>query len=90
MKMLLSNRYANAAAKTIVFFGIIHLIILGFLTYRESIYVLNAFTILNLDSFIPGLGDGMVNFVLSWCVVLAVYCCAYIYLSRSMNEEDES
>ena len=85
MRILFSNRYADALAKTILFFGFVHLIVLAFLACRESIDVLNAFSILNLDLVIPGLGDGVVNFVISWCVVLAVYCFAYLYRTRPTN-----
>ncbi len=85
MRILFSNRYANALAKTILLFGFIHLIVLAFLAIRESVYVLNAFSILNIDSVIPGLGEGVVNFVISWCVVLAVYCFAYLYLTKPTN-----
>ena len=87
MRIFLSNRYANALAKTILFFGFIHLVVLAFLAGRESVYVLNAFSILNLDLVIPGLGEGVLNFVISWCVVLAVYCFAYLYLTKPTKQD---
>lgn len=85
LRILFSNRYANALSKTFLLFGFIHLIVLAFVAVRESIYVLNAFSILNLDLVIPGLGEGVVNLVISWCVVLAVYCFAYLYLTKPTN-----
>ncbi len=80
------KRYASALAKTILIFGSIHLVVLAFVAGRESVYVLNVFSILNLDWVIPGLGDGVVNFAISWFVFLAVYCFAFLYLTKPTNK----
>jgi hypothetical protein len=73
MRNLFTNRFVDAAAKTLLCFGFIHLIILVFIAGRQSVYVLNAFAILNLDLFIPALGNGAASFALSYGVVLVVY-----------------
>lgn len=87
MRSLFRNRYADALAKTILFFGAVHLIILAVEAIRANIFVLNAFKILNLDLLIPGLGAGLVNLVLSYGVVLMVYCGAYRFLTPITRAE---
>lgn len=87
MRIIFSNRYASALAKTILFFAIIHLIVLAFIAGRESVFVLNAFNIVSLNLVIPDLGDGAINFVISWCVVLAVYCFAFLYLTKPKKQD---
>ena len=82
MRSLFANRYVDALAKTILCFGAIHLIILAVEAIRVKVFVLNAFKILNLDLLIPGLGAGLVNLVLSYGVVLAVYGLAYKFLTE--------
>lgn len=82
MKVLFSNRYMDALIKTIFFFGITHLAILAYIAMHEDIHVLNAFKILNLDFFMPGLGSGIVNFILSYCMVLCVYCPVFFILTK--------
>jgi hypothetical protein len=81
MRNLFSNRFADAAAKTLLCFGIMHLIILIFIALHASVDVLNAFAILNLDLLIPGLGAGAMSFVLSYGVVLAVYAVVFLRLT---------
>lgn len=81
MSSLFSNRFVDAAAKTLLCFGIMHLIILVFIAGLEKVDVLNAFAILNLDLLIPALGDGAVSFVLSYCVVLVVYALVFLRLT---------
>lgn len=82
MKPLFPNRFADAAAKTLLCFGILHLIILTLIAALADVRVLNAFAILNLDRFLPPLNDGAVSFVLSYGVVIAVYCLVYRRLTR--------
>jgi len=82
MKTLFSNRYMDAFIKTIFFFGITHLIILTCIAVRGNVHMLNAFKILNLDFFMPGLGSGVVNFVLSYFMVLGVYCPVFLILTK--------
>jgi len=86
MKLIFFNRYTNALAKTILFFGTIHLMVLASLAIRGNMDALNAFHILSLDSVIPGLGSGMFNFVLSWCVVLGEYWMVYLILARPTKQ----
>jgi hypothetical protein len=81
MRSLFSNRFADAAAKTLLGFGLLHLIILVFIAGLEKVDVLNAFAILNLDLLIPGLGNGAVSFVLSYCAVLVVYALVFLRLT---------
>lgn len=90
MSKLLSNRFVDAYAKTIVFFASTHLIILAVAAIRGDIYALNAFKILSLDLFLPGLGEGVVNFALSYCVVGGVYFVAYRYLARSASNDNQN
>jgi hypothetical protein len=47
----------DAMVKTIFLFAATHLLILAFIAFRESIHVLNVFAILNLDAFLPWLGQ---------------------------------
>lgn len=81
MSSLFSNRFVDAAAKTLLCFGIMHLIILVFIAGLEKVDVLNAFAILNLNLLIPALGDGAVSFVVSYCVVLVVYALVFLRLT---------
>lgn len=89
MTTLLSNRYVDALVKTIFFFGMTHLLILTFVAFRESIHVLNAFTILNLDTFLPILGQGMVSFVLSYGMVAGVYALVFFFLTNRKRQADK-
>ncbi len=86
MKILFFNRYTNALAKTILFFGTAHLIILTSIAIRGNMDALNAFHIISLDSVIPSLGHGVFNFVLSWCVVLGEYLLAYLILTKPTKQ----
>lgn len=86
MKLLFYNPYAGALAKTIVFFGTVHLIVLTVLAMRGDLDALNAFHIVSLDSVIPGLGHGIFNFVLSWCVVLVEYLVMYLFLAKPARQ----
>jgi len=81
MNKLFSNRYVDALVKTIFIFGITHLLILAFIAFRENVHVLNAFNILNLDTFLPDLGQGSANFVLSYGMVLGVYSLVFFSLT---------
>lgn len=82
MGSLFPNRYADALAKTVLIFGAIHILILGFTGVSESIYVLNVFRILNLDLIVPGLGQGLSNLVLSYALVAVGYGIAYRWLTN--------
>jgi len=86
MKSILSNRYVDALAKTMLFIGIFHFAIRTYLAARHDIQMLNAFTILDLDTFLPGLGVGLVNLILSYIMILTVYGFVYRSLTRSTNE----
>lgn len=86
MRTLFSNRYLDAFAKSIFLFGLIHIIILIILAFRDGQGVLNIFAILGLHSFIPDLGDGLASFILSYCVALAVYCFVFLYLTNATKE----
>ena len=87
MKILFSNRYVDALTKTIFLFGLFHLAVLTHKAFQEGIQVLNAFAILNLDSFAPHLSEGFVNFVLSYLIVLIVYCLVYVLLTTSKPDQ---
>jgi len=86
MKLLFYNPYAGALAKTIIFFGTVHLIVLTSLAIGGDMDALNAFHIVSLDSIIPNLGHGIFNFVLSWCIVLAEYLLMYLILTKPARQ----
>ena len=89
MTTLFSNRYVDALVKTIFLFGMTHWLILTFIAFRESIHVLNAFTILNLDTFLPWLGQGIVSFVLSYGMVAGVYGLVFFFLTNRNKKNRE-
>ena len=86
MKILFYNPYAGALAKTILFFGTVHLIVLTVVAISGDMDALNAFHIISLDSIFPSLGHGVFNFVLSWCVVLVEYCVMYFVLTKPARQ----
>jgi hypothetical protein len=81
MTTLFSNRYVDALVKTIFLFAATHLLILTFVAFRESAHVLNVFKILNLDAFLPWLGQGMLSFVMSYGVAAGVYGLVFFFLT---------
>ncbi len=89
MTTLFSNRYVDALIKTIFLFGMTHLLILTFVAFRESIHVLNAFTIINLDTFLPALGQGMLSFALSYGMVAGVYSLVFFFLTNRDKKADK-
>jgi len=84
MRTLFSNRYLDAFAKSILLFGVIHLIILIMLAVRDGERILNIFTILGLHLFVPSLGIGLASFILSYCVAVAVYCLVFLHWTREI------
>lgn len=86
MRSILSNRFVDALAKTMLFIGIFHFAIRTYLATQHGIHTLNAFAILNLDTFIPSLGDGTVNLILSYFAILVVYAVVYLSLTKSAQE----
>jgi hypothetical protein len=87
MKTFFSNRYADAFAKTILFCGTTHLIILIWKSIQGNPYALNVFNIVGLNLLNPGLEPGWLNFTLSSCASLAIYCLIYIYLTNRTNKD---
>ena len=81
MGPIFRNRYLDALAKTLVIFGTLHWFILLWLLARGNVEALNAFNIVQLTVLLPAIGHGLVNFALSYCVVLAGYWLAYRYLA---------
>ncbi len=90
MNIIFSNRYIDAFVKMVSIFGITHLVILALLAMYKNVLVLNAFNILDLDAFIPALGEGVINFVLSYCVVGLVYCISFLFLTKPVNIDNRS
>ena len=82
MGPIFRNRYLDALAKTLVIFGTLHWVILLGVCARGNVEALNAFNIVQLTAILPGVGHGLVNFVLSYCAVVAGYWLAYRYLAR--------
>jgi hypothetical protein len=89
MTAILSNRYIDALTKTIFLFGITHLLILTYIAFRESVHVLNVFTILNLDAFLPVLGQGMLSLILSYGVAAGVYGLVFFFLTNQNKKSRE-
>lgn len=81
MTAILSNRYVDALIKTLFLFALSHWLLLTVIAFRESFHVLNAFTILNIDKFLPALGQGIVSFILSYGMVLGVYGLVFLFLT---------
>ena len=88
MKPLFSNRYVDAAAKTMLCSGVIHLWLLAVATLRGDLDALNAFNIVQLDMFFPSLGHGAFNFVLSYVVVLGFFGFSYFFLARPTAKDN--
>src|SRR5258706_15616339 len=82
MRTLFSNRYIDAFAKTVLFSGITHLIILTWVALRENVYVLNTFNIVSLNLLIPGLEQGLPNFIISYAVFCLKKKIIYVYLTN--------
>lgn len=89
MTTLFSNRYVDAMVKTIFLFAATHLLILTFIAFRESVHVLNVFTILNLDTFLPVLGQGMISLILSYGVAAGVYGLVFLFLTGQNKKSKE-
>jgi hypothetical protein len=51
---------------------------------------LNVFAILNLDAFLPWLGQGMLSFVLSYGMALGVYGLVLLFLTSRHKKNRES
>ena len=88
MKTWFSNRILDAFAKSIFLFGVFHIVVLNILAFREGHQVLNIFTILSLSSFMPGLGKGLVSFILSYCIALAVYFFVYLNWTKDAKQNN--
>lgn len=89
MTAIFSNRYVDALVKTLFLFAMTHLLILTVIAFRESFHVLNAFTILNLDKFLPLLGKGIISFVLSYGMVVVVYGLVFFFLTNRKKKNRE-
>ena len=86
MKNLFTNRYIDALTKTFFFIGLFHFTVLIFLAWRAGIHVLNVFTILNVGSAIPSFGNDLINCVLSYLPLLALYGLIYLRLTKSTKD----
>jgi hypothetical protein len=84
--VLFSNRYLDASAKTMLFFGVIHLTILAYQAFRGNVEALNVFSIMSLNLIVPGLDKGPINFALSYGMLLGVYVALRLYLNRSSKK----
>jgi hypothetical protein len=89
MKTLFSNRYADAFAKTILFCGLIHLCVFIWLALQGNPYILNIFTVVSLNLLFPALGQGMPNFILSFCLTMTMYGLIYKYLTNKGESQDK-
>jgi hypothetical protein len=78
VKTLFTNRYLDAAAKTLLCFVVIHWIVLLALIIRDRDWNLaNAFVILDLHQLWPSLGEGIWNFLLGGGFVVGVFFVVY-------------
>jgi len=85
MKKLFANRYVDALAKTFFFIGIFHFTILTLISFRSGIHVLNAFTILNIGAVVPSFGNDIINCILSYLPIFALYGLVYFRLTASIK-----
>lgn len=85
MRTLFSNRYADAFAKTILFCGMAHMIVFIWLALQGNPYILNIFTVVGLNLLFPELGQGLPNFILSFCLTMTLYCFIYLRLTNREN-----
>lgn len=88
MKTFFSNRYADAFAKTILFCGMIHMMVFIWIALQGNPYILNVFTVIGLDLLFPELVQGMPNFVLSFCLTMTAYTLIYLYLTKNDNRKE--
>jgi hypothetical protein len=88
MRTLFSNRYIDAFAKMVMLSGITHLIILACVAIRDDIYVLNTFNIVSLNLLIPGLEQGLPNFIISYGVILVVYGLIFTFLTNPAKNDE--
>ena len=82
MGTLFFNRYVDAWAKTMIMFAAAHIVISTLAAIGGNISALNVFKIISLDLFIPSLGQGTFNFIMSYCAVLGIYILAFRYGTR--------
>ena len=83
MRKLFTNRYVDALAKTFFFIGVFHFTVLAFISFHTGIHVLNAFSILNMGSIVPSFGNDVINCILSYVPILALYGLVYFHLTTS-------
>jgi len=86
MGMLFTNRYLDAAAKSIILFGCLHNLVLVYIALRGRPQALNVFSVLSFDALIPALGEGALSFILSYVFALAVYALVFFYLTRPARQ----
>lgn len=68
------KRIFKALFKTVLFFSFLHLTLLIVLTIVSGrIAYLNVFEITGLSHFFPGMENGLVSFIVSGAIILAVY-----------------
>jgi hypothetical protein len=73
------NRLLNALFKTMLFFAICHLTLLFVLFIMSfKLSYLNAFSIIGLNNFFPGIDEGIVSFLISALISLIIYLIFFV------------
>jgi len=66
--------------------GSFHLVVLIILAVREqSLDIVNAFSVLEIDRFVPSLGEGLYSFVLSYIAIGLLLYLLYIREDRKKS-----
>lgn len=74
----MKRKYLNPLKQFVVFFAILHLTIVGLLSILTgSTSYFNAFYIISLNEFIPGINKGPVSFIFSLLFSVGVYLFFY-------------
>ena len=77
------SRWFRALTRIVLLSGSAHFVVLIVLTVAHlDVTYLNYFHVLQLDAFIPALGEGLPATLLSWPLVIAIY----LWLYRSTRD----
>ena len=70
----MKTKYIKALKKTILFYAILHLIILlGYSVYTNNFKLLNLFNILDLELFFPNIPNGFMSDIFSVLILVIIY-----------------
>jgi hypothetical protein len=85
------NIYIKTARTVLLGGACFHLALLAlFALIHQDINLVNVFSILDLKFLNPELGQGVVNFVLGWIIMLLIYLVVLYYYSRTPQSSTPS